>query len=522
VIVTQEDEVYPKLAEVVANHIDSMGANARTGTSVVTHDGVLLGERMTNRPQAVHECESSPEDPVAVFAGICSDDSSVPSLASVSGMAWFSVSRHLKSRLFTNFLSIATLQAATFLVPLILIPYLLHSLGASNFGLLMFAQAFAQFLTIIVNYGHDFSATQQIAIHRDDVPAISKIFCATLVVRLILLSCALLVAAALVLSLPPFRVHWPIYFITFLGPTGAAISPTWFYQGMEKLPYLMRLSLIARVAALACTIAFVHSENDYVLAAIIESARVAIAGLAALALAWRVAPLTLALPTYSALRDSLRNGWHFYVAIICSSVYSVSTVLVLGLLAGNAAVGYYSLAEKPIRAAIALTVLSMSAVVFPRITSLVHQSVHDAATFLRRLICVGGGVGLAMSCAIFLARGPLLRLLFGESVAPSITALGYLAWLPFLVMMNNILSIQTMVPFGMSRLVSRILFVAAALHIVLLVPLAYYIGAVGASIAVLLTDLFMPVCMAVILARKGLLPVSGGKYCLRLSRGDMA
>ena len=158
----------------------------------------------------------------------------------------------------------------------------------------------------------------------------------------------------------------------------------------------------------------------------------------------------------------------------------MSTVIVLGLMAGDAAVGYYSLAEKPIRATIALTVLSMSAVVFPRITSLVHQSVHNAAIFLRRLVCVGGGVGLALSCAIFLARGPLLRLLCGASAGPSIAALGYLAWLPFLVMMNNILSIQTMVPFGMSRVVSRILFVAAALHVILVVPLAYYRGAEGA------------------------------------------
>ena len=477
---------------------------------------------MKNRPPLVFKSGIGFEEDIPVLAEACSGEDLRPPVEQVSGGTRLAVFRHLQSRLFANLVSVTVLQAANFLVPLILIPYLLRSLGASNFGLLMFAQAFAQFVIIIANYGHDFSATQEIAIHRDDVAKISKVFCATLVVRLVLLSCALLVAAALVLILPHFRAHWPIYFITFLGPIGAAITPTWFYQGMERLPYLTRLNLIARVAALACTVAFVHCENDYLLAALFESARGALTGLAALGLAWRIAPLTVALPTRSALRDSLRNGRHFYVAIICSSVYSVSTVIVLGLMAGNAAVGYYSLAEKPIRATIALTVLSMSAVVFPRITSLVHQSVHNAAIFLRRLVCVGGGVGLALSCAIFLARGPLLRLLCGASAGPSIAALGYLAWLPFLVMMNNILSIQTMVPFGMSRVVSRILFVAAALHVILVVPLAYYRGAEGASIAVLLTDLFMPVCMAVILARKGLLPVFGGKHSLRLSSGDLA
>lgn len=499
-----------------------MGPNARTDTSAVVCDGGILGERVTNRLDAAHECEDSPEDAVAMFAGICSDDSSVPSLASVSGTAWFSVFRHLKSRLFANLVSVTTLQAANFLVPLILLPYLLHQLGPSNFGLLMFAQASGQLLTLITGYGHEFSATRQIAIHRDDAPTLSNIFCATIVTRLILLCGVLSIAAAIVLSVPRFRADWPIYLVTFLAPIGTAICPNWFYQGLEEVRYLTCLNLIARIASLACVLVFVHSKGDYVLASLFESGRVAFVGVVALAMTRWLVPLTFSLPTYSALKDSLREGWHFYVAILCSCVYMSSPALFLGLLADHSAVAFYSLAEKPVRAAIALSMLPMSIVVFPRISSLMHRSFQDAAAFLKRLICVAGVGAFAMSCAIFLARGPLLRLIFGEASTPSITALGYLAWLPFLVMINNILSIQTMVPLGMSRLVSRILFVAAALHIVLLVPLAYYLGTVGASIAVLLTDLFIPVCMAVILARKGLLSVSRGKHCLPLPSGDMA
>lgn len=518
VAVTQKDGVYTQLNKTVAHPTSQREANGAIDLTAGTDRGVIRDDEIARRPNTDHQ--SGPADCVSMLVGACAGDECVAGVVPVSGMGWFSALRHLKSRLFANLVSMTVLQATNFLVPLILLPYLLHCLGSSHFGLLMFAQAFAMFLSLMINYGYEFSATQQIAIHRDDPQAISQIFCTTLTIRLTLLLGILLVATAIVLSLPRFRVDWPVYLVTFLTPIGMAISPNWFYQGMEEVRQLACLNLIARAVALACTLMFVHSENDYVLAALFESGRVAMAGVAALVLTRRIVPIAIALPTYRMVRESLRDGWHFYVSIVCSTVYTSSPVLFLGLLADNSAVAFYSLAEKPVRAAIALSTLPMSIVVFPRISALVHESLQEAAVFLRRLICLAGGGAFVLSCAIFLGRGQILSLVFGKVAAPSIPVLGYLAWLPVLSMMTNILSIQTMAPFGMSRLVSRVLLAAAFLHLALLMPCAYYMGAEGASISVVLTDLFMSGCMIILLAKKGLLSVLVGKCSVQASWDD--
>lgn len=515
VTVTQKDGVYTQLNKPVAHPTSQGEANAAIDLAAGTDRDITRDDEMANRPNALHQ--SGPEDCVSMLVGACAGDGCVAGVVPVSDMGWLSALRHLKSRLFANLVSMTVLQAANFLVPLILLPYLLHCLGSSHFGLLMFAQAFAMTLSLIIGYGYEFSATQQIAIHRDDPQAISRIFCTTLTIRLTFLLSILFIATVFVLSLPRFRVDWPLYLVTFLAPIGMAISPNWLYQGMEEVRQLACLNLIARAVAFACTLVFVHSETDYVLAALFESGRVAAAGVAALVLTRRIVPIVIAMPTYRMLRESLRDGWHFYVAIVCGTVYTSSPVLFLGLLADHSAVAFYSLAEKPVRAAIALSTLPMSIVVFPRISALVHESLHEAAVFLRRLVCLAGGGAFLLSCAIFLGRGQILSLVFGTVAAPSIPVLGYLAWLPVLSMMTNILSIQTMVPFGMSRLVSRVLLAAAFLHLALLLPFAYYMGAEGASISVVLTDLFMSGCMAILLARKGLLSVLAGKSAARAS-----
>ena len=50
-----------------------------------------------------------------------------------------------------NFSSLLVLQALSFILPLVTMPYLVRVLGSDRFGLVMFAQAFAVFFNVIVD-----------------------------------------------------------------------------------------------------------------------------------------------------------------------------------------------------------------------------------------------------------------------------------------------------------------------------------------------------------------------------------
>ena len=81
-----------------------------------------------------------------------------------------------KKRLLSNFFSLSILQAFTYILPLLTLPYLVRVLGADKFGLVMFAQAFIMFFNLVVEYGFVLSATRDISIHRDDKAKITEIF----------------------------------------------------------------------------------------------------------------------------------------------------------------------------------------------------------------------------------------------------------------------------------------------------------------------------------------------------------
>ena len=83
--------------------------------------------------------------------------------------------KNLKDRrLAKNILWLYALQGVNYLVPILLLPYLVRVLGVGQYGLVAFSQAIAQYFIIATDYGFNFSATKQIALHRDDPAEVSR------------------------------------------------------------------------------------------------------------------------------------------------------------------------------------------------------------------------------------------------------------------------------------------------------------------------------------------------------------
>ena len=55
--------------------------------------------------------------------------------------------------LIENFVSLYLLKIANILIPLVTLPYLVRVLGVENFGLISFAQVFAGFFVVFVDFG---------------------------------------------------------------------------------------------------------------------------------------------------------------------------------------------------------------------------------------------------------------------------------------------------------------------------------------------------------------------------------
>jgi len=84
----------------------------------------------------------------------------------------------------------------------------------------------------------------------------------------------------------------------------------------------------------------------------------------------------------------------------------------------------------------------------------------------------------------------------GAAYQDAAIILRWLSAIPFIVGISNVLGVQTMLPLGMTRQFTRILLMAGLINLALLGILAAKLGAVGAAIAVLCTEILVVLAMA--------------------------
>ena len=105
--------------------------------------------------------------------------------------------------LFKNILHLFIWQGSTFLVPLIVTPYLARVLGINEYGVYGMMIGVIAYASLIPEWGFNLSATQKVARAMDDEEKLRELFWATLLARIMLAALALAMLCLLYTSPSP-------------------------------------------------------------------------------------------------------------------------------------------------------------------------------------------------------------------------------------------------------------------------------------------------------------------------------
>src|SRR5689334_12683234 len=97
-------------------------------------------------------------------------------------------------------------------VPILLIPFYGHVLGAEGLGLISQGQAFTAIIAIIVDYGFYVTAVRDVAGNRDDPQALGRILADVLAAKCFLVSIVVVISIPVILLVPHFRSEPLLYF----------------------------------------------------------------------------------------------------------------------------------------------------------------------------------------------------------------------------------------------------------------------------------------------------------------------
>lgn len=397
-----------------------------------------------------------------------------------------------RKRLISNFLSLSTVQLAGYIFPLLTVPYLLRVLGPDKFGLISFAQAITQYFVMLSDYGFNLTAVRAISVNREDHQKVSEIYCSVMLIKIALLTLCFLILILLCLSVSKFREDVLVYVLTFGIAIGGILFPTWLFQGLEKMKMMAMLSFFPKVFFTLMIFLFIRTKDDYIYHPAISSLGFLLTGLISIWIIAKKFRLTFQVPSKVVIVSQLKDGFYVFISMMGNSLYSTSNVFILGLLTNNLLVGYFSAAEKIVRA-VSGFMLVTSQTIYPFIGKLVSESKDVALAFARKALFLIGIPNLLISSVLLLFAKQIGDIVFGAGYGESVVLLRILSFLPFVGWLGNFCTVQIMLNFNLTKPVSKIFISAGLFNLLMLFPLVSHYQHYGTAWSLLVTECYITI-----------------------------
>lgn len=394
---------------------------------------------------------------------------------------------HERKTVLHNFASLSALQAITYLLPVLILPYLFRVIGPEKFGLIAFAQAFVQYFIILTDYGFSISATKEISLCQHDRAEVSKVFSSVMTVKIILALVSFILLSCIVYFVPKFKNDWLVYVLSFGTVLGNTLFPVWFFQGTEKMKYIANLNIASGIFTVILILFSVRGPQDYLMVPFIVSSVGLITGLLGQHIAFKHLGISFRFPGYANLREQLTAGWDIFVSLIAINAYTITRIFAVGLLTNNTITGFYSVAEKLAGLCQTFPLSSFSQALFPRLSKIFHKSKSRAFEFMRRIQLITITISFICLPLIFIFAHPILKTILGGDYPETVLSFRLLL-ISVLFISSNAFRVQFLLVCGKTHIYSRIHVMMAMIGLPMIFLLIDSFSYVGAAIATIMIE----------------------------------
>lgn len=397
----------------------------------------------------------------------------------------------LKS-LIHNFFSLSILNVINYTFPLILVPYLTKVLGVENFGKYVFSFAIIQYATLFVSYGFDYSATKYVTINREDNHKLSSIFFNVLILRFLIgFICAIIIYFSCKLIFDDIQ-EIKLYLYGIGVFIGYALTPLWFFQGMEKMKFVTIINFISKIISTLLVFIFIKNKNGLEYVNLFFSIGSIISGILSVFFAIYIFKLKLIIPKLIDFKKHLFEGWSLFLSTIFMSMYRETNVLMLGAFTDYKIVGYYSIAEKIIKA-IQSVISPFTNILYPffgRKLNVKNEEEKMLTIFFKFTKYYSIFIFILVILLYFFSNF-IFNTFFGSSFVNSILNFKILTLVVFFGGLNYLLGIVGLINLGFEKDFTYSVFISSFFSILLGYFLIKNFKDIGASITMSITELVL-------------------------------
>lgn len=395
-------------------------------------------------------------------------------------------------------LYLVILQGLTYVVPLLVLPYLMETLGPEKYGYIGFSVAAIQYMMLIVDFGFNQSATKRIALAKDNQEELNKIFSATVYAKLFLLTICFAIVVALSF-VPQFKVYSSTLYVMFLTVVGQAFLFVFLFQGLGQIKWISIINAIAKISILPFTFLIVKHEDDYLLAALIQSMVSVVAAVISLIMVYKKHWVKL-LPINTALiKNEIKESFPLFISTAATSMYTALFAIILGYISNPYEVGIYTSSDRLIRALCYMLMVPVLQVFYPYISRLAVTNKEDAIQLFNKLLIFSFASMSIFSILTFFG-GPYAISFLREDFKDSGIILQIMSILPVAIGVGGVAGQFGLLAIGgqKEKIIFRNIYVIAAVVALISVTiLSIYLGAEGAAIAIVIVESMVCVLMCI-------------------------
>lgn len=398
--------------------------------------------------------------------------------------------RAWKSSMLQNIIFSGLVQAINMLTPLLVAPYLTHTIGLEKFGIVNFVWAFTGIMLVFIDFGFNLTAVRRGSILRNKKNGLSYLFSRVITLRLLLTFFCILVLIGITFTLEKAIAEQTIFLSGIFILLGHAFNSFWFFQAIEQMKAISLLNVLAKITFVLLLLLFVTAPQDYVYVPILMGVGNLAAGLIGIFIIQKKHQIKYYFPSLYSLKNELKEGTWILASNFSISVYINAATIFIGLFLNDSILGAYSIVEK-ITLGIRQITGAVHNAIYPRICLLVvrkdfsHNQIYKKVYFPYLVFLV------VLLGVIFLLSEPIVVFFANnQEVEFTVYLLKIMLLLPLIVAFNG-MSYLTLLANKQTEKVSYILITAAIFNTVMNYFFIHLFGVEGVMASIFINEIFV-------------------------------
>ena len=386
-----------------------------------------------------------------------------------------------------NAIYLTILQWFNYLIPLLILPYLVRTIGTKMFGLVMFAQTVATIFTLITDFGFSITGTRALSILKKNRTMKGELFFGVMSITFALIILLLFFLLALTSTSDKFSQNKLIYYYSFGVTIGMTIFPSWFFHGIQNMKVITIVNAASRTLFAGLVFMFITKPEDFLLVPLFNSASYIITGLFGLFYALKF--LKIKVPSIVFIFNLVKESFKLFLSNLSTSLYSSFNILIIGLLTNDTLTGVYASFEKIILALKNIYTPIYQAV-FPWLSTQTNQK-----RIIKKMSRIVFFLGLFGVVALISFSEEILILMFNDEIILSykilFQAIAPILFLAGLSMLYNYLYLSATKKYDL-RL--KILGYTGLIGILMSTILTFYFDIYGVVFSVVFCEIILLIC----------------------------